>query len=110
MDAARTFLLARGGEGAQNHIAGYFSLTMGSVLRAEAPPRLAHGLPAYPAGMVLLARLAADRSEQGKGLGALLLAEALRQAVAAGEAAATVWACACSAKVIAGRSQPGQSG
>jgi len=38
--------------------------------------------------MVLLARLAVDRSEQGKGLGALLLAEALRKAVAAGEAAA----------------------
>jgi predicted N-acetyltransferase YhbS len=38
--------------------------------------------------MVLLARLAVNRSEQGKGLGALLLAEALRKAVAAGEPAA----------------------
>jgi GNAT superfamily N-acetyltransferase len=88
MDSARTFLLVRGGEGAESRVAGYFSLTMGSVLRAEAPPRLVRGLPAYPAGMVLLARLAAGRSEQGKGLGALLLAEALRKAVAAGEAAA----------------------
>jgi len=88
MDSARTFLLVRGGEGAGNRVAGYFSLTMGSVLRAEAPPRLIRGLPAYPVGMVLLARLAVDRSEQGKGLGALLLAEALRKAVAAGEAAA----------------------
>jgi predicted N-acetyltransferase YhbS len=61
---------------------------MGSVLRAEAPPKLVRGLPAYPVGMVLLARLAVDGSEQGKGLGALLLAEALRKAVAAGEAAA----------------------
>jgi len=88
MDSARTFLLVRGGEGAGNRVAGYFSLTMGSVLRAEAPPRLVRGLPACPVGMVLLARLAVDRSEQGKGLGALLLAEALRKAVAAGEAAA----------------------
>jgi GNAT superfamily N-acetyltransferase len=86
MDSARTFLLVRGG--AENRVAGYFSLTMGSVLRAEAPPKLVRGLPAYPVGMVLLARLAVDRSEQGKGLGALLLAEALRKAVAAGEAAA----------------------
>ena len=88
MDTARTFLLVRGGEGAENRVAGYFSLTMGSVLRAEAPPKLVRGLPAYPVGMVLLARLAVDRGEQGKGLGALLLAEALRKAVAAGEAAA----------------------
>jgi GNAT superfamily N-acetyltransferase len=88
MDSARTFLLVRGGEGGSDRVAGYFSLTMGSVLRAQAPPKLVRGLPAYPVGMVLLARLAVDRSEQGQGLGALLLAEALRKAVAAGEAAA----------------------
>jgi len=35
-----------------------------------------------------LARLAVDARDQGQGLGALLLAEALRKAVAAGEAAA----------------------
>jgi GNAT superfamily N-acetyltransferase len=38
--------------------------------------------------MVLLARLAVDRAYRGRGLGSLLLAEALRKAVAAGEAAA----------------------
>ena len=83
MDSARTFLLVR-----NDRVVGYISLTVGSVLRADAPARLVRGLPAYPIGMVLLARLAVDRSEQGKGLGALLLAEALRKAVAAGEAAA----------------------
>lgn len=83
MDSARTFLLLDGGR-----ILGYFSLTMGSVRREEAPRRLVRGLPGYPVGMVLLARLAVDRSEQGKGRVALLLAEALRKAVAAGEAAA----------------------
>jgi predicted N-acetyltransferase YhbS len=61
---------------------------MGSVLRADAPAKLVRGLPAYPIGMVLLARLAVDASEQGKGMGALLLAEALRKAIAAGDAAA----------------------
>jgi GNAT superfamily N-acetyltransferase len=83
MDSARTFVMTRGGR-----VCGYFSLTMGSVLRADAPAKLVRGLPAYPVGMVLLARLAVDRREQGKGHGALLLAEALRKAVAAGEAAA----------------------
>ena len=83
MDSARTFVMTR-----SDHVVGYFSLTMGSVLRAEAPAKLVRGLPAYPVGMVLLARLAVDRREQGKGVGALLLAEALRKSVAAGEAAA----------------------
>lgn len=83
MDSARTFLLTGDGR-----ILGYFSLTMGSVRRQEAPRRLVRGMPGYPVGTVLLARLAVDRSEQGRGRGALLLAEALRKAVAAGEAAA----------------------
>lgn len=83
MDSARTFVLTR-----NDRIVGYFSLTMGSVLRQDAPAKLVRELPAYPVGMVLLARLAVDRRDQGKGVGALLLAEALRKAVAAGEAAA----------------------
>ncbi|MBW3546602.1 MAG: GNAT family N-acetyltransferase [Actinobacteria bacterium] len=72
----------------KDHVVGYFSLTMGSVRRADAPAKLVRGLPAYPVGMVLLARLAVAGQAQGKGMGALLLAEALRKAVAAGEAVA----------------------
>lgn len=83
MDSARTFVLAQDGQ-----ILGYFSLTMGSVVRAAAPQRLVRGMPAYPVGMVLLSRLAVDRRSPGSGYGTLLLAEALRKAVAAGDAAA----------------------
>lgn len=83
MDSARTFVATRNGR-----VIGYFSLTMGSVLRADAPAKLVRGMPAYPVGMVLLARLAVAQPEQGKGVGAMLLAEALRKAVAAGEVAA----------------------
>ena len=83
MDSARTFVATRSGR-----VVGYFSLTMGSVLRAEAPAKLVRGMPMYPIGMVLLARLAVDQSQQGRGVGAMLLAEALRKAVAAGEVAA----------------------
>jgi predicted N-acetyltransferase YhbS len=83
MDSARTFVATQSGR-----VVGYFSLTMGSVYRTEAPAQLVRGLPAYPVGMVLLARLAVDQSQQGRGVGAMLLSEALRKAVAAGEVAA----------------------
>ncbi len=83
MDSARTFVLTQ-----LDGVIGYFSLTLGSVLRHAAPAKLVRGLPAYPIGMVLLARLAVDRNAQGSGLGGTILAEALRKAVAAGEAAA----------------------
>ena len=83
MDSARTFVAVSAGR-----VVGYFSLTMGSVLRTEAPARMVRGLPAYPVGMVLLARLAVDQTGQGRGVGSRLLADALRKAVAAGEAAA----------------------
>lgn len=83
MDSARTFVLIQ-----QMQMLGYFSLTMGSVLRSDAPKTLVRGLPAHPIGVALLARLAVDARHQGEGLGGLLLAEALRKAVAAGDAAA----------------------
>ena len=83
MDSARTFVIIRA-----DRVVGYFSLTMGSVLRAERPPKLVRCMPGYPVGIVLLARLAVDRSQQGRGIGAMLLAEALRKAFAAGEVAA----------------------
>jgi predicted N-acetyltransferase YhbS len=83
MDSARTFVAVR-----QRTVIGYFSLTMGSVRKKDVPQKLVRGLPGYPVGMVLLARLAVDKKTQGEGIGALLLSEALRRAVTAGEAAA----------------------
>lgn len=83
MDSARTFVLVQ-----TDRVVGYVSLAMGSVQRADAPALLVRGMPAYPVGMVLIARLAINRNEQGRGLGRRLLADALRMAVLAGEAAA----------------------
>jgi predicted N-acetyltransferase YhbS len=83
-DFARTFVVCRSGR----RIVGSYSLTMGAVRMTEAPRKLVRGLPGYPIGMVLLARLAIDRKEQGTGLGAELLADALRRALHAGESAA----------------------
>jgi len=83
MDSARTFVVVRA-----ERVVAYTSLTMGSVRRLDAPARLVRGLPGYPVGMVLVARLAVDQAEQGAGLGTRLLADALRMAVLAGETVA----------------------
>jgi GNAT superfamily N-acetyltransferase len=83
-DTARTFVLIDD----TDPVVGYYSLSMGSVMSAEAPRRLTRGLPRYPVPIVLLARLAIDRAEQGKGLGISLLFEALHRASLAAEHAA----------------------
>lgn len=82
-DLARTYLALDG-----EFIAGYLSLTTGSVRREEAPKRYARGMPRHPVPTILIARLAVDRSRQGRRLGSRMLAEALRLAVAASDAAA----------------------
>lgn len=71
-DAAKTYVAVRG-----KQVAGYYALTAGSVHRHEAPERIAKGLARHPVGVVLLARLAVDRTEKGKGLGKALLFDAL---------------------------------
>jgi GNAT superfamily N-acetyltransferase len=60
-------------------IVGYHTLAVGNVIYEDAPERLAKGLPRYPIPVLLLARLAVDRHWQGKGLGAALVADALRR-------------------------------
>ncbi len=71
-DAARTYVVHRA-----NRVVGYYSLAPGSVVKSEAPERIAKGLGNYPIGVILLARLAIDNSEQGTGLGKALLKDAL---------------------------------
>lgn len=73
--AARTYVTVQ-----EDRVVGYYTLAAGSVSRANVPPRVAKGLANYPIPVVLLARLAVDRKEQGKGLGAGLLKDALLRA------------------------------
>jgi predicted N-acetyltransferase YhbS len=70
--SARTYVARRG-----EAVVGYYTLAAGSVRREETPPRVAKGLARHPVPVVLLARLAVDRSEQGRGIGAGLLRDAL---------------------------------
>ncbi len=62
---------------------GYYTLANGSVAFETVPQSRARGgLPReYPIPVILLARLAIDRSMQGQGLGATLLFDALKRAV-----------------------------
>lgn len=64
-------------------VVAYFSLAAHLIERAILPRGLAHGAPTQiPA--VLLARLALDKTLHGRGLGGVLLADALTRAVEAG--------------------------
>jgi GNAT superfamily N-acetyltransferase len=87
-DLARTFALVENPDLRGGRIVGYFSLVMGHVRQEDAPRKLVRGTPRYPIGMVLLARLAVDRSYQGQGLGAELLRLALIRSLSAGDVAA----------------------
>ncbi len=61
----------------KHEVVGYYSLCAASVEIAHAPTRIAKGLSKHPIPMTLLARLAVDMREQGQGLGASLLQDAL---------------------------------
>jgi GNAT superfamily N-acetyltransferase len=80
-DSARTYVLHRAGK-----VVAYFSLSAGAVRREESPARVAKGLAKHPIGVILLARLAVDRSERGGGLGKAMLVDALSRALAASDA------------------------
>lgn len=60
-------------------VVGYHTLVVGNVNFADAPERLAKGLPRHPIPVMLLARLAIDRRWQGRGLGAALVVDAIRR-------------------------------
>ncbi|MCP9492043.1 MAG: GNAT family N-acetyltransferase [Solirubrobacteraceae bacterium MAG38_C4-C5] len=68
---ARTYVLAEG-----DRVLGYYALAPGAVARRELPERHARGMPAHPIGVILLARLAVDRSRQAQGYGRALVADA----------------------------------
>jgi GNAT superfamily N-acetyltransferase len=80
-DAARTYVVQCAGK-----VVGYYSLCAGAVRKEESPARIGKGLAAHPIGVILLARLAVDRSEQGQGLGKVLLVDALSRSAEAADA------------------------
>jgi GNAT superfamily N-acetyltransferase len=72
-ESARTYVVCRGAR----RVVGYYSLAVGAVEHSDAPIRVGKGLARHPIPVMLLARLAVDRSEQGRALGKALLKDAL---------------------------------
>lgn len=60
-------------------LAGFFTLSAGSVGCSDLPEALTRRLPGYPVPVALIGRLAVDSDFQRKGLGSILLADACRK-------------------------------
>ena len=80
-----------------NEIAGFYTLSAGSIERNALPEKQAKRLPRYPVPVALLGRRAVDRHWSGQGLGSALLADVLRRVVRA-SAALAVYAVVVDAK------------
>jgi GNAT superfamily N-acetyltransferase len=79
---SQTYVAANGSE-----IAGYHTIVVGQVTHEGAPERLAKGVPRHPIPVIILARLAVDQDHQGSGLGATLVADAMRRVLQAADIA-----------------------
>jgi GNAT superfamily N-acetyltransferase len=75
---AATYVLCRG-----ERVVGYYALAMSAVEHEQTPSRLRRGMP-NPIPVVLLARLALDRSEHGHSFGGHLLVDALARCLRGG--------------------------
>lgn len=73
--SARTYVALRG----ETYVIGYYSLAAASAEHETVPARIAKGLAQHPVPLTLLARLAVDQEEQGSGIGAGLLKDALKR-------------------------------
>jgi len=71
-ETSRTYVVHRAGR-----VVAYYSIASGSARREDAPARVAKGLANHPVPIILLTRLAVDKTEQGAGLGKAMLKDAL---------------------------------
>jgi len=75
--ATRTFVLCDG-----ERVVGYYALASGAVAADHAPGRFRRNMP-DPIPVAILARLAVDRSCQGKGFGRALVRDAASRVITA---------------------------
>lgn len=73
--------------GEENKVVAFYTLSFGSISYSDAPDRVKKGLGKYPVPVILLARLAVDKTQQGKGLGQALVKDAILRAYQASEIA-----------------------
>ena len=79
-NSSRTYVTAR-----ENRVVGYYTIAPGSVKKEEAPSRIGKGLSRHPVPVVIIARLAVDKTEQKTGIGKGLLKDALIRIVSAAD-------------------------
>src|ERR1035437_7501956 len=79
--ASRTYVVCAG-----KKVIGYYTLAVGAVARAEAPGRIRRNMP-DPVPVMVLGRLAVDKSAQGRHIGGGLLRDAVLRTVQAAEIA-----------------------
>lgn len=68
-----------------NIILGYYSLSSLAVELSQLPGNLAWKLPKYPIPAALVGRLAVNKTAQGRGIGKMLLADALKRTLSVSE-------------------------
>jgi GNAT superfamily N-acetyltransferase len=73
--ASRTFVVCT-----DRRVIGFYALATGSVRRIEAPGRIRRNMP-EPIPVMVLGRLAVDLRQQGKGVGAGLLKDAILRTI-----------------------------
>jgi GNAT superfamily N-acetyltransferase len=71
-NSSQTYVAVDGSE-----VIGYYTIVAGEVRHADAPARVAKGMPRHPIPLLVLARLAVHSTRQGQGIGAGLLLDAL---------------------------------
>ena len=76
-DLARTYVAVRAGD---PRVLGYYAISNHLVRYDALPEEQAKGLPTIDIPVVLLGRIAVDKTVQGQGLGSHLLVDALRRA------------------------------
>lgn len=82
--SARTYVVM---DAEQDRVVGYHALSLASIEHADATGRARKGMPRHPIPAMLLARLAVDKTVQGKGIGAFLLRDAMSRALSVAEQA-----------------------
>jgi len=79
--ASRTYVVCVG-----DQVAGYYSLAVGAIAHSAVPGRVKRNMP-DPIPVIVLGRLAVDRSFQGKRIGTGLLQDAILRVIQAAEIA-----------------------
>ncbi len=73
--------------GSEDKVVGFYTLSFGDVSYKESSDRMKKGLGKYPVPVLVLARLAVDKTVQKIGLGAALVKDAVLRAVQASDIA-----------------------